>query len=211
MAVLVTDPFLERHLKAEREESGSDRWDEVWEGVYFMPPLPNNEHQDIQGDFIALLKSVVGWDSGAKVYAGVNVSDRDEGWQFNYRGPDVVVYLPGNPAKNCSTHWVGGPDFLIEIMSPYDRSPEKLPFYSAVGVREALMIDRDPWGLTLYARKDASAALEPVGQAVPGDGVELASRVLPLKFKLLAGAARPRIEVTVFPTPLGGMPQQWVI
>src|SRR5207237_202447 len=106
------------------------------------------------------------------------------------------------------------PDFPVEIMSQYDRSPEKLPFYSAVGVREALMIDRNPWGLTLYGRAaDASAPLEPVGRAVPGDGVELASRMLPLTFKLLAAVPRPRIGVrlTAAVSPDAGTQRRWMI
>ena len=51
MAVLVTDPFLEDRLKADRAESGGDRFDEVWEGVYQMAPLANDDHQEIQSRF----------------------------------------------------------------------------------------------------------------------------------------------------------------
>jgi Uma2 family endonuclease len=213
MATLVTDPFLESQLKEGREPYGGDRYDEVWEGVRFLAPLPNNEHQDIQGDFVALLKTVVGWDSGARVCAGVNVSDREEGWQFNYRCPDVVVFLPGNRAKNCGTHWVGGPDFLIEITSAYDRSSEKLPFYSSVGAREVLMIEREPsWKLTLHGRADGNdkAPLKPIESCTEEGGEVLRSRVLPLTFRLTRESPRPRIEVTLVPEP-AGTAQRWLI
>ena len=105
MPVLVTDPDLEKRLIAARQEADSDRFDEVWDGLYIMAPLANDEHQDIQISFAAALKIALGWDSPAKVRPGVNVSDRAEDWINNYRCPDVVVYLPGNPAINHGTHW----------------------------------------------------------------------------------------------------------
>ena len=39
MALMVLDPTAEKRLKAERQASGLDRYDEVWEGVYVMVPL----------------------------------------------------------------------------------------------------------------------------------------------------------------------------
>ena len=51
MAMLVQDVDLSRQLIAERRRLGHDRFDEVWEGVYVMNPLPNNEHQELQTPF----------------------------------------------------------------------------------------------------------------------------------------------------------------
>jgi hypothetical protein len=45
MAIFITDPAIEEHLLAAREASGADRYDEVWEGVHMMAPMPNDEHQ----------------------------------------------------------------------------------------------------------------------------------------------------------------------
>lgn len=42
---LVADPQISEKLIAERKALGLDRFDEVWEGVYVMPPMANNEHQ----------------------------------------------------------------------------------------------------------------------------------------------------------------------
>jgi len=56
MALLITDPKLESELIAERERCDGDRFDEVWEGIYVMAPLPNDEHQDIQANFVAAFK-----------------------------------------------------------------------------------------------------------------------------------------------------------
>src|SRR5947209_6677313 len=60
MAMYVVDADLESRIKAERESSGGDRLDEVWDGVYFMPPLPNNEHQFFQIQLALALQSALG-------------------------------------------------------------------------------------------------------------------------------------------------------
>jgi Uma2 family endonuclease len=194
MTVLITDPWLEDRLKAEREASGLDRFDEVWEGVYFMPPIGNNEHQSLNSRFGGVLLSVIEWPGLGTVYVGVNVSDREEGWEKNYRIPDVAVFLKGTKAKNCGTHWCGGPDFLAEILSPGDRAREKLPFYADLGVREVLLLNRDPWALELYQRRRNRLRL--VGKDTLEKPALLASAVLPLRFHLLAGEPRPQIEIT---------------
>lgn len=196
MAVLVTDPDLESRLKAQRRQTDSDAHDEVWEGLYVMAPLPNDDHQEIQGQFMFVLRDALGLDSPAKIRPGVNVSDRHEDWEFNYRGPDVVVYLPDNPATNYGSHWQGGPDFLVEILSVGDPSHDKLPFYGKVGVREALFVDRKPWALELYGPGETGQPMRLVAKAEV-DGPVLSSRVLPLAFRLVAGDPRPRIEVTL--------------
>ena len=78
------------------------------------------------------------------------MSDREEGWKENYRIPDMVFYSESNPAKACVTHLCGGPDFALEVVSPGDRSREKLGFYASVGTREVLLLDRKPWSLELF-------------------------------------------------------------
>jgi Uma2 family endonuclease len=191
--MLILDSYTEERLKAEREESGADRMDEVWEGVYIVSPLPNNEHQSLASRLHFVIFSVIGLDGGGTVFQQVNVSDREEGWMSNYRQPDVAVILEGGRARDCGTHWVGGPDFIVEILSPDDHAREKIPFYAKVGVRELLLIDRDPWALELYRLR--RGRLVRVGRVEPGQDRALTSEVLPLRFRLLAGGKRPSIEV----------------
>ncbi len=45
MTTVILDDSLAERLKAERAERGGDRYDEVWEGVYMMAAMPNNENQ----------------------------------------------------------------------------------------------------------------------------------------------------------------------
>jgi Uma2 family endonuclease len=71
---------------------------------------------------------------------------------------------------------------------------EKLPFYARLGVREVLIIDRNPWALERY-RLD-SGQLAPAGRSSIEQPDVLASAVLPLTFRLVPGDTRPQIEVT---------------
>jgi Uma2 family endonuclease len=193
MATLVTDRFVEDQIRAERARSGADRHDEVWEGIYMMTPLANLEHQDLVFELTAILREVLAAPTVGTAYPGANVSDREEGWEHNYRAPDVVAVLNESKAKNCGTHFCGGPDFLIEIVSTDDHSRKKLEFYGKIGVRELLVIDRDPWRLELYQLRDSN--LQSAGESQLDKPAVLKSNIVPLSFRLLAGDVRPRIEV----------------
>ncbi|MBI3468692.1 MAG: Uma2 family endonuclease [Planctomycetes bacterium] len=204
MAVLVTDPQVEDSLLAERRATGADRYDEVWDGVYWMSPIPNNEHQEVAMRLGGVFLLLFNFGPRVKVVAGVNVTDQEEDWTHNYRIPDVAVFLEGTRAQNRGTHWLGGPDFGVEIESPKDRSREKFPFYAQVGVQELLLIERDPWALELY--RLTGDALTLVGRVIPGDEAALESTVLAVRFRLIPADPRPLIEVT----RLDGS-QQWLV
>jgi Uma2 family endonuclease len=195
MATLVLDDYVEERLRAERKASGADRYDEVWEGVYHMPPMAGDEHQEIVSQLTTIFTMTINWPGLGQVRAGVNVSDREEDWTFNYRVPDVAVFLAGTSARNCGTHWLGGPDFAVEVASRGDDTRAKLPFYAKVGVRELLLIDRNPWVLELYRNRGGELVLVGVSRAETGDVI--ASEVVPMTFRLIAGEdeGRPRIEV----------------
>ncbi len=193
MTMLITDPRLEERLKVEREARGADRYDEVWEGIYMMVPMPNDEHQQIVTRIAVILQEVVGWPGGGEVRAGVNLSDRETDWERNYRVPDVAVFLPDGDAENCDTHWRGGADLLVEITSPGDRTREKISFYSRIGVKELLLLDREPWTLELYRPQEGQ--LQKVGRSSPDAADVLGSAMVPLSFQLIPGDRRPQIEV----------------
>jgi len=193
MATLVHDPALEKDILTQRRAWGADRYDEVWEGVYVVSPMPNNEHLSIATRIAAVFQSALGWENGADVLAGVNVSDRRKGWKKNYRVPDVAVFLEGTRAENLATHWLGGPDFGVEIASPGDESREKIPFYEKVGTQELLIIDRDPRTLELYRRDGKKLVL--AGKTSLDESRVLKSRVLNLTFELIPGKLRPRIRI----------------
>lgn len=194
MDLLILDPKLNSALIKRRRRRGHDQFDEVWDGVYVMSPLADNEHQEIGTNLSTCFVIAVGYPGLGKVRAGSNVCDREAGWRKNYRCPDVAVYMNGTKARKVAAHWVGGPNFGVEVVSPHDRTREKLEFYAKVGTRELLIVDRYPWALELYRLGDAGT-LDLVGRSTPEQPDALASRVLPLSFRLAAGADRPRIAV----------------
>ena len=134
-------------------ESANNK-DEVWDGVYIVSPGAIDEHEEIALNLGTIFTLVLGRTRLGWVRSDTNVSDREVQWEHNFRCPDVVVYLKGTKARNDGTHWVGSPDFAVEVVSKADRSRQKLDFYAKVSTRELLMIDREPWSLgTLPARR----------------------------------------------------------
>jgi Uma2 family endonuclease len=194
MSILVTDPTLAQRLRAQREATDGAKHDEVWDGVYVMSPLPNNEHQILASELWLVFRTLLKEMDGGIAFDGLNVSDREVGWLENFREPDVGVFLKENPAKDCGTHWCGGPDLVVEILSPNDMGREKRPFYAKIGVRELLIVDRDPWALELYRLDGGELGL--IGRSTVEQPESLTSVVLPLAFRLVPGTDRPAIELS---------------
>ena len=191
--VLVCDTLLSEQLIKDRQERGIDQHDEVWEGVYMMSPLANLEHQFIAFELAHAFRSGLGRDTGALILVGVNVSDRDENWKHNFRCPDVAAYLKDTAAKLHDAYTRGGPDFAVEVVSKNDMTREKLGFYGKVGVRELLIVDRDPWQLELLRLGDDK--LVSVGISAVEGSETLTSEVIPFTFKLEKSEQRPVIVV----------------
>lgn len=193
MAMLIADPWIEEALKEQRRAWGADHHDEAWEGVYFMSPFANDEHQQIVTRLAFIFEAIVGLPGLAEVRAGVNLAGFEEDWKRDYRVPDVVVFMHGGSAENCGPCWRGAADFLVEVTSPDDRTYEKLPFYARLGVRELLIVNRHPWAVELYRLRGSK--LEKVGESTLQRADWVTSAVVPLRFQLFSGAPRPTIEV----------------
>jgi Uma2 family endonuclease len=193
MTVLVTDTDLAARIKAEWQACDSSWRDEVWDGVYVVPPITDFEHQYLVSYLLGPIHSVLELGDGGMVLPGVYVSDREEGWTQNYRVPDLAVILKGGAAQNCETHLCGGPDFVVEILSENDPARQKRGFYARLGVREFLIVDRDPWALELYRLDGGELML--AGKSTADNPDLLVSTVLPLVFRLLPGDPRPKIEI----------------
>ena len=150
MDLLLTNRDKVRRIIHRRRRLGLDRKDEVWDGRYIIMTAPDNVHQEFVAELVFILTLVVKRAGLGNVYPGGNISDREEKWTSNYRVPDVTVFLNDNPAENRNTHWFGGPDLAIEIVSDNDKSRKKLDFYASVATRELLIVDRAPWQLELF-------------------------------------------------------------
>jgi Uma2 family endonuclease len=193
MATMILDPLLAEQLREQRRAWGSDKFDEVWEGIYMMAPLPNDEHQNLVFEFCIVLNESLGGQKHAQIRPGVNLTSQSVNWKENYRCPDVAVFLRDTKAENCDTHWRGPADFLIEITSPGDRAHEKIAFYNEIGVHEVLIVNRETWTLELYQRQKDQ--LQKTAESRLPNAAILASRKVPLTFQLIPGEKRPGIEV----------------
>jgi hypothetical protein len=191
--VRILDPALVREYILQRQNRQSDKYDEVWEGVYIVPPVANNPHQRLVGALANVFFQVVTLEAEGDVLPGANVSDRDEGWEENFRDPDIVVVLKGGHAVDCTTHWKGGPDFLTEIESRKNEANLKLPFYERIQVREVLVIERDTRRIRLY-RHDGHHLTLVSAQPFEG-GKWYISQVMPLAFRRRGLRSGAKIEI----------------
>ena len=183
ISLMVNDPHFANELIAERRARQLDRYDEVWEDLYMMFPLANNEHQSLATELSAAIVTAVDWQNLGRTLTGANVSDRRDDWTRNYRIPDVLVFTNDTAGEDCGTHWLGGPDLVIEIVSPGDRTLEKLDFYTKVGTQELLVVDRDPFQLTLY-QVNQHRKMVPVAVSRFETPTRIDSGIFPLSFKL---------------------------
>lgn len=203
MPVLVQNREIAERFLKEREALGNQTRDEVWDGVTVIMPEADVELDDIAGFFYRAFWAAFGETTAHRIQFRVNVSDRVRGWKQNYRVPDTSIFMAGNPARLCGTHYAGGPDFALEVVNPEDRIRDKLDFYAKVGAGEVLIVDRDPWQMELYRRSDDEMRL--VGRIKPGDQRMLLSKVVPFAFQLVRSRPRPKVKITQTQTGQGWM------
>ena len=193
MAILVLDPHKEARVRGLWPGVDGDRWTEVWEGVTVLSPLANNEHQRIATRLTRVIGLVIDEDLG-EVIQGVNLTDRTPNWVENYRNPDVVVFLKGTAAVDLDTHYLGGPDFAVEVISPGEPPTAKFAFYESIGTREVMVLHRDPWRLELFTLQGGRLVL--AGASELPASIVVPSAALGLTFQLVPGPTRPLIAVT---------------
>lgn len=193
MPTLVTDQLLSEELIEQRRQSGADRYDEVWEGMYVMHAYPGDEHQKIVNRLSVALTYLVEDSGEGEVRPGVNLAADASDWRHDYRCPDVVVFLNQSTAECHGVFWTGGPALAVEVLSPGDEAREKIDFYGKVGAHELMFIDRDPWRVELW--RPQGGVLQLAATAEP-DGPAIASGPLPIKLRVVSGEERPQIIVT---------------
>jgi len=179
--VHVTDQEL-----AHRRSIGLDRWDEMWEGVLHMTPAPSLEHQRILGRLVAFLEPRLRSTAGGTLLPGINVFRA----AADYRIPDLTFVAAGREHV-LSEEGVreGGPDAVIEIRSPEDETYEKLSFYTALGTREVVVVDRDTKRPEIYRLAGSQlVALQP-----EADGW-LRAETMSVRFRVAEGRSALQIE-----------------
>jgi Uma2 family endonuclease len=132
------DRFLE-----ERRRKGIDKWDEMWQGVLHMPPMPNRDHQELEWALETWLRRFWCPASGGRVFHQINVA-APGGWpDHDYRIPDIVLLAPDRFHIDQNEYFDGGPSVVVEIRSPGDETDDKFDFYARLRVPEIWVVDRD--------------------------------------------------------------------
>jgi Uma2 family endonuclease len=154
---------IESEILDRRRRTGADRWDEMWDGVLHMPPMPNRSHQDLELALGAWLLAFWARPGGNKVYPPINLVLPGR-WPQDYRIPDLVLLTPDRFHIDRNEYFDGGPTAVVEIHSPGDESYDKLPFYAQLQIPEVWIIDRDTRQPEVYALVGGDY------QSVPLDG-----------------------------------------
>jgi Uma2 family endonuclease len=142
-------PDVAPQIVAWRQQTGNDRFDEMWDGVLHMTPAPKRSHQDFVMEIYMWLRTHWARPRGNRVHGEVNVASPG-GWPNDYRIPDLVLLTPERFHIDQDLYFDGAPTAVIEIHSPGDETLDKLPFYARLGVPEVWVIDRDTKAPDLY-------------------------------------------------------------
>ena len=130
---LVQDPApVEFEQLLERRRAlGQDLLDEVWDGVYVMNPAPAEGHADVSQQLAVL------FDAPAR-RAGLwpRMSIFNLGEPGDYRIPDG-----GLLRERTNRVYAPTAALVVEIISPDDDTPKKVPFYAKHNVEELVIVD----------------------------------------------------------------------
>jgi Uma2 family endonuclease len=146
---VIREEFAPQRLKMSYEEyleAAGDAQIMEWvkeEGIIYIPPL--YPHQNIASFLDGLLRSFIEFfDWGTLVIAPFEVKLWPGGPS---REPDLIIISKENLSKLTDKRFEGGPDLLIEIISPGSVSEDrvyKFTEYEQAGVREYWIIDSRP-------------------------------------------------------------------
>lgn len=115
----------------ERRRLGLDVRDEMWDGVLHVVPPPGGPHQGVSSElFLVLGPRAKGCGLAPRMETGLFRAAED------YRVPDQLYCRP----ELLSDRGAEGADLVVEVRSPGDETYDKLDFYSALGVREVLVV-----------------------------------------------------------------------
>ena len=145
----------------ERTNSEAAQWDEMWNGVLHMPPMPNRMHQRFGRNLLIHLQTHWAEPRGCQVDQEVNLTTPEDEWQWtkNYRIPDLVLTTPDRFHIDKGEYMVGAPLVVVEVRSPRDETYQKFPFYAGLGVPEVWVFDRETREPELYALGEVSYQL----------------------------------------------------
>ena len=145
---------IPNQLLQQRRRNGSERWDEMWEGVLHMNPPPSFEHQDLEVELMVWLRNYWAKRGEREARHQAAVSPREDDWVEDYRTPDIILLCGQSIARKRETYLFGPPDAAIEICSPGDETYEKFPFHAQLKTPEIWVVHRDTKEIEVYVLQD---------------------------------------------------------
>ena len=133
MPTLVLDPQPSdfEALLEQRHRLGQDLLDEVWEGVYHVNLAPHSRHAHVVQQLAEVLGPAAREAGLVPMLSIFNLGEPDD-----YRVPDGGLFRPGPETMYAPTAAL-----VVEVVSPGDKTYDKLSFYAAHRVDEALIVD----------------------------------------------------------------------
>jgi Uma2 family endonuclease len=151
----------------------TNRFIELSEGEFVMPPHPTHTHQQIVGKlYRAMYDFVAERDLGTVQFGPLPVRL----WPGKIREPDIL-FVAREHSDRIGEQAYGPPDLTVEVLSPSTRRTdrlEKMVEYARAGVREYWIVD--PHGRTVEVFVLRDGVYELLGKW--GEGEEARSEVL---------------------------------
>ncbi len=154
-------------LLERRRQWGADRHDEIWEGVYRTIPAPGEAHWLIDEQLAELLRPI------ARAAGLISSPEFNLGDKNDFRVPDRGLHRP-----EIAGDWRPTAALVVEILSPGDETPAKLPFYAAHDVDELVIVDPERRTVRWFAleqreyRPIEQSRLIPLGPGVLAEHIE---------------------------------------
>ena len=161
-----------------RRRWGADRWDEMWNGVLHVVPMPTGTMQRFNTEFLAMVAPLAK-ARGLKPYYTIGLFRTDD----DYRVPRQAYCRPDQVQERGAD----GAELVLEIRFDGDETYEKIDFYSGRGVRE--MIVAHPIERRVELFRAVGGRLMPVQ---PGPDGALESEVLGISLRTVDG----KLEIT---------------
>lgn len=161
----------------ERRRLGLDGRDEMWDGVLHVVPPPGGPHQRLSTKLMVRL-SPLAEARGLVPHMETGLFRTVD----DYRVPDQLYCL----SQHTSDRGAEGAELVVEVRSPGDETYDKLDFYAALGVREALVVHPADRRIEVFRAVGDTGRLLPV-QAVGG---VLAVETLGVEFRTADGVLR---------------------
>lgn len=141
---------------------------ELIDGEMFMMASPTMTHQRISRKLMVSIDEYIRSKGGdCEVFAAPFSLFPDESGR-NYLEPDLAVLCHPDIMDNKGIH--GGPDLVIEIVSPSSRFMDylrKLNVYDRIGVREYWIVDPETQRVTVYGLEQQTVSQYDFSDDIP--------------------------------------------